>query len=233
MTKQTKSQMTEQIKGSVNLRFTLLLISLLAASLAPNAFAQPERYQAGVHYVVLETPVKNRDPGMVEVSEYFLYSCIHCYQMEAFLNPWKASLPEKVTFTRTPAVWDKQSETLARIYYAIEALDVPDAVHGAIFRAIHNDQRNVLDLKLTAKLVSEYGADPKDFAREYKSFGVMSATQQAQAKGRAWRATGVPTLIVNGKYRIETGMAGGRTAMLEVADFLINRELALLKGGGN
>ena len=229
--KQRISFMKMSNRFSFTMKFTLpVMMALMAAALAPLASAEAagQPYQAGVHYAVLETPVKNRNPDMVEVSEYFLYSCIHCYQMEAHLNIWKRKLPEKVTFKRTPAIWNEQAESLAQIFYTIEALGLPDEAHGEIFRAIHNDQRNILDSKITAKLMSNYGVDPKDFAREYKSFGVMSAIQKAQARGRAWRASGVPTLIVNGKYRIETGMAGSQAAMLEVADYLIERELALL-----
>ena len=48
--------------------------------------------------------------------------------------------------------------------------------------------------------------------------------QQAEARGRAYRASGVPTLIVNGKYRIETRGAGSTRDMLKVAEFLIQLE---------
>jgi thiol:disulfide interchange protein DsbA len=48
--------------------------------------------------------------------------------------------------------------------------------------------------------------------------------QQADARGRVYRASGVPTLIVNGKYRIETRGAGSVQEMLKVAEFLIQLE---------
>ena len=36
--------------------------------------------------------------------------------------------------------------------------------------------------------------------------------------------TGVPTLIVNGKFRIDSKMAGSYPEMLKIADFLIDAE---------
>ena len=49
---------------------------------------------------------------------------------------------------------------------------------------------------------------------------------QARAKGRAYGITGVPVMIVNGKYRVGGRMAGSNEAMLDVVHFLVRRELA-------
>jgi thiol:disulfide interchange protein DsbA len=79
-----------------------------------------------------------------------------------------------------------------------------------------------------ATFFGELGVDPLAFARTYNSFGVRASTQQAEAKGRAYRSAGVPALIVNGKYRIEGSMAGSNANMLLIADYLIAKELQLL-----
>ena len=52
--------------------------------------------------------------------------------------------------------------------------------------------------------------------------------RQADAKTRAYEVTGVPTMVVNGKYRIDGKMAGGNKEMLEVVDFLVAKERELL-----
>jgi thiol:disulfide interchange protein DsbA len=51
---------------------------------------------------------------------------------------------------------------------------------------------------------------------------------QAQAKSKAYGITGVPTLIVNGKYRVTGTMAGSTEAMLDVVNFLVQQESASL-----
>ena len=71
---------------------------------------------------------------------------------------------------------------------------------------------------------SEFGVDPLSFAKIYNSVGVRASVQQAEALGRAYHSTGIPALIVNGRYRIEGKMAGSNSNMLRVADFLINKE---------
>ena len=50
---------------------------------------------------------------------------------------------------------------------------------------------------------------------------------QGDAKTRAYGVTGVPTMIVDGKYRVDARMAGSNEQMLEVVDFLVERERRL------
>lgn len=42
----------------------------------------------------------------------------------------------------------------------------------------------------------------------------------------AYQITGVPVMVVNGKYRFDIGSSGGPQRALEVADFLIEKERA-------
>ena len=56
--------------------------------------------------------------------------------------------------------------------------------------------------------------------------------QQAIARQQIYRSSGVPALIINGKYRIEAAMVDNSNAnMLKVADFLIERERRLKSVG--
>ena len=72
------------------------------------------------------------------------------------------------------------------------------------------------------------GVSTDDFETAYGSFSVRSRVEQAKAKVRAYRVTGTPSMIVNGKYRVDGRMAGSNTRMLEVVDFLVQREQAAL-----
>ena len=44
---------------------------------------------------------------------------------------------------------------------------------------------------------------------------------QSRAKSGSYGITGVPTMIVNGKYRIDGQSAGGTNEMLQVVDYLV------------
>ena len=96
-------------------------------------------------------------------------------------------------------------------------------------------------LKSQTKMISIIKASLKDsepqeytkFVKTFNdSFGVKAMYQQAIARQQIYRSSGVPALIVNGKYRIEAAMVDNSNAnMLKVADFLIERERRLKSVG--
>jgi thiol:disulfide interchange protein DsbA len=53
---------------------------------------------------------------------------------------------------------------------------------------------------------------------------MTSMVNQAKARVRGYRVQGTPEVIVNGKYRVSSRNAGGFEGMLNVADFLIEKE---------
>jgi thiol:disulfide interchange protein DsbA len=203
----------------------MFLVAVLATT---GTVAEDLVITAGTHYVELPIPVKGGDAGKVEVTEFFSYGCPHCYQFEPALGSWKAQLPADVEFVRTPAVWNKDYQLYAQTYFTAQALNVLEQAHVPLFDALHNQRRRLNDPESMATFFGELGVDPLAFARTYNSFGVRASTQQADAKGRAYRSAGVPALIVNGKYRIEGSMAGSNANMLLIADYLIAKELQLL-----
>ena len=204
------------------------LIGLLLWCFAWVALAASAVYEEGTHYFELDTPIRTADPTKVEVTEYFSYLCGGCFAFHPNVTSWAKTLdPERVVYNRTPAIFDKNLEVYAQTYYTADALGVLDRSHPAIFEAIHTERKALhQDLHDMAEFFAELGVDPVQFAKSYKSFGVSADVQRAVARGRAYRARYTPTLIVNGKYRVEVGSAGSQLNMLRVAEFLIDKELA-------
>ena len=202
------------------------LLALLLAALAMPALVAPAladaAFEEGVHYERLPIPVDTRDADKVEVVEVFSYACIHCRNFQPAVDQWLADLPEDVDFQRLPATFNPAWAALAQAFYTAEALGVTEQVHGPIFSAIHDRGVNVTDPALMAEVFeTAAGIEPEQFNQVYKSFSVRSRVQQADARGRAYRLSGTPTLIVDGTYRVDGRMAGGNAAMLEVVDHLV------------
>lgn len=207
-----------------------MLSACVTLLLSQVAVAAPFEYVEGQHYVKLPMAIHTPDPNKIEVTEYFSYGCPHCFAFDPEISAWKATLPSDVEFDRTPAIWNKDYEVYAQTYYTAKALHILDKVHSAIFRAIHVDGKQLNTPGDMAKFFTQFGVSEAEFAKTYTSFGVRASVQQAEARGRAYRATGVPTLIINGKYRIEGSMVGSNANMLRVADFLIAKERLEMHG---
>ncbi|MFN3237184.1 MAG: thiol:disulfide interchange protein DsbA/DsbL [Pseudomonadales bacterium] len=204
----------------------IFAIAITALSFMWSGALQAEEFafEEGTHYVALEVPIKLRDESKIQVAEYFSYGCPHCYLFEPLIGAWKEQLGDDVTFVRTPAVWNRDYQVYAQTYVTLEAMDMLDKAHIGIFNAIHDQRRRLNSPQLMAEFLVGFGIPAEDFARTYNSFGVRAALQQADSAGRAYRSTGVPALVINGRYRIEGGMAGSNANMLRVADFLIAKE---------
>lgn len=222
--------MSSMFPKHINRRLCLVVgvfFSLIAGfAVAENATSPlAERFVEGVHFEAIKIPVGTRDAKKVEVVEMFSYACIHCFSFDPYVKAWLPKQAEDVDFHLVPAIFNADWERLAQAYYTAESLDIVEAVHERMFEGIHTKNEDLRQPTVLAALFSEKaGVAEEDFHTAFNSFSVRSRVQQAKARVRAYQITGVPTLIVNGKYRINGSMAGGNAAMLEVVDFLVAKE---------
>ncbi|NVK43772.1 MAG: thiol:disulfide interchange protein DsbA/DsbL [Oceanospirillaceae bacterium] len=188
------------------------------------AAAEGERFQDGKDYVTLPFPVKTVDESKIEVVEMFGYLCPHCNAFEPLVHSWSEKQADDVEFVRIPVVFGRSWEPLARSYYVAELLDAVDQTHQAVFDAIHLQKKRFTSEEDLAEFYSSLGVDSDQFSKLYNSFAVNTKLNQGESKARGYEITGVPTMVVNGKYRITAAMAGGHKQMLEVVDFLVEKE---------
>lgn len=208
----------------------VILLGLLpfnAAWSASDDASSMQRFVEGVHYERLEVPVATRDKDKVEVVEMFSYACVHCFNFDPYVKAWQEVQPEHVDFHLVPAVFNPDWEKLAQAFYTAETLGVTGDVHKRLFQGVHAFHEDLRQPEILAPIfTNEAEVSEEDFFSAHGSFSVRSRVQQAKALARAYRVTGVPAMIVNGKFRTDGRMAGNNAAMLEVVDFLVAKEAA-------
>lgn len=188
-------------------------------------------YEAGVHYDVLAEPVAILADGKVHVEEAFWYGCPHCFHLEERVEPWVATLPADVTFSRVPAMFGRAWVQHAQLYYTAEVLGILDQVHNKIFRAFHVEKQRLLSESNQKDFLVEHGGiTEKQFDKVYESFTVKSRMKQGDKRIRSFKISGVPALIVHGKYVVSASTAGGQDKMTAVVDYLIEQERKVLSG---
>ncbi len=204
----------------------LILCALLATLGLFGATTHAEDFQAGKQYVELNSPVPVSKPGQIEVVELFWYGCPHCYQFESTINPWVEQLPDDVNFLRIPAMFGGAWNVHGQLFITLENMQVEQKVHTAVFEALHKQGKKLATPEEMVELLSAQGIDEAEFLKTYNSFGVKSQMEKAKKLGMAYQISGVPVMVVNGKYRFDIGSAGGTQKALEVADYLIAKERA-------
>ncbi|MBD8190871.1 thiol:disulfide interchange protein DsbA/DsbL [Pseudomonas fluorescens] len=209
------------------MRNLILSAALVTASLfGITAQAADVPLEAGKTYVELTNPVPVSVPGKVEVVELFWYGCPHCYAFEPVINPWVEKLPKDVNFKRIPAMFGGPWDAHGQLFLTLEAMGVEHKVHNAVFDAIQKQGKRLTKPDEMADFVATQGVDKDKFLATFNSFAIQGQIKQAKELAQKYGVQGVPTMIVNGKYRFDLGTTGGPEATLNVADQLIAKERA-------
>ena len=211
----------------------LAAMPVFAQAMAPSAPANDDGapYQSGRDYFPIE-PVQSTSSGeQIEVIEVFGYSCIHCAHLAPLLAEWKKTLPADVKLDYMPAVFGGIWEVYGRAYYAAETMGVLEKTHDLLFEALHTEKRKIGSLDDLGAWYAEHGVDKAQFLSTMESFTVNAKISQAQQQVPRYGVDGTPSLIVNGKYRVVAPREGSFTKMLQITDWLIERERAAKKAG--
>lgn len=202
----------------------ILVSFLLAASmLSFQACAVADAPKLGDQFDAVAQPINTDNPAKIEVMEIFWYGCSHCHHMETPLNNWVKKLPNDVYFKRVPGLPNPSWAPMAKAYYAMETLGILEKLHTPLFDAIHKQKAlNPTDEKAAIDWVTKQsGLDRAKVEGAFKSFTTNTSLNRAALIFRNSGATGVPSLIIDGKYITSSTMAGGNEQALAVTDYII------------
>jgi len=223
-------------------RKMLALVVLAASGLAAAASAQAQNWVAGKHYSIIPTQRTNVAPGKVEVMEVFSYGCPACNFFVPTMKKLKASLPPNAQLVYLPASWNKGENwpLFQRAYFTAAQLGVAEKAHEGMFQAIWTTRelgvtepsgrlKKVLpSIEDTAKFYERVtGVKAADFVNASKSFTVDLKMRQADSQIMAMQVPSTPTIVVNGKYRVNNDNGMTPDMMIEVVKFLVAKESAV------
>jgi protein dithiol oxidoreductase (disulfide-forming) len=193
----------------------MLLFSMSAFADAPKA---------GTDFDAVAQPISTDNAAKIEVMEVFWYGCPHCYHMEPVLNAWVKKLPADVYFKRVPGLPRVEWAPMAKAFYALEALGLTEKLHSALFDAVHKTKTlNPMDEKAAIDwITAQSGLDHLKVEQAFKSFSMNTNLNRAALIFRNSGATGVPSLIIDGKYITSSTMAGSNEQALKVAEYIID-----------
>jgi len=203
--------------------FTRTLALVAAAVLSLSAFAASDAVFEGHDY----TRVKNTQPvatgKKVEVLEFFWYRCPHCFQLEPALNTWLKTLPKDAQVRRVPAVFREDWAPGAKTYYTLEQMGLLDRLHKKVFDAYHVENLNLNDPAVLGGWIAKQGVDRKKFEAIYNSFSTQAKVMNGSRLATAYALSGVPALIIDGKYATSMSMAQTEPRLFDILDQLIDK----------
>ena len=193
---------------------------------APAA-AQAAEYDEGIDYAAVVPPLAGATDGKVLVVELFWYGCPHCFQFDPYLHTWLKTKPDNVEFVRIPAIFNNPAWKLhAQAYYTADMMGVLDKTHDAMFDAIHVKKQKLNSKEAIREFFVSRGVDGAEFDATFDSFAVSGLVREAAQLTKQYKIDGVPTMAVQGKYRVGGRMAGSYDNMIRIVDSLVAKESA-------
>lgn len=209
------------------LKSGLALGAAAAVPYAPSVFAQ-----SGPGYQTIDPPMNTRVSGKVEVVEFFWFGCPHCFSFEPAINAWKENdKPDYVEFVREAPALNPSWENHSRAFYAAELMGITDEFLEPMFNAIHLEKRKLRSEKQIVKFVDEIGLDGEAFGKNMFQFGVETKLNQSKLMAQAAGLTGVPSVVINGKFLTGASLAGSHQDVIRVINELSASEYELIKAG--
>jgi thiol:disulfide interchange protein DsbA len=199
--------------------FKLLKLSLffvLTTSFSVNTFAE---YKLGRDYSKISNPLTVKQDGIVDVMEVFWYGCGACYSIEGPVNGWKKTLPDHVNFTKFPVTWGPIHQTHAALYHTIEALDLTQKAHSAVFVSIHKEKNFLRNEKAITDFLKGFGVAPETSSAYLNSFAVKQKVSRGIKISKQLQLGSTPMLIVDGTYIIQPKRT--YEEMFKVAEYVI------------
>ncbi|WP_010597856.1 thiol:disulfide interchange protein DsbA/DsbL [Rickettsiella massiliensis] len=94
---------------------------------------------------------------------FFNYACPACYHFEPSLEKWLANKPVYVQFERIPIIFNESWRSLARAFYIAKMLGVEKKLTPQLFKAIHEEKRDLSDPQQQKDFFIEQGVKPSDY----------------------------------------------------------------------
>lgn len=213
----------------------LLVIPTLALALASKQATAPKEptaaktnYIPGKDYEIISESFAPPIPGAsIKVTEFFSYGCPACNLFEPALEKWLNKKPVNVSFDRVPVVFEPGWDTLAKAYFVANTLGVEKQLTPAIFAAIHQRGVNLADLITLENFFISHGVTKADFESAFNfSPGIDAQLLRSDNLMRTYKVVAIPTVVVNGRYKVNPNLAGSNERMLEIINYLITKEKA-------
>ncbi len=182
---------------------------LFCVGLTAAAFSQAaSTFTEGKHYEV----VAEKATATPVVTEFFSFYCGHCFAFEPLANKLAKGLPKGVKFEKNHVDFLQASSpevqnSMARAYLVGRNAGKGEEVAGMIFNYIHKQQANFGSDSDIRSLLLVNNFDAATFDSGFNSMPVLAEAGKMKEQQSYWTEkkvlTGVPMLLVNGKYKVK------------------------------
>ncbi|MGF1683437.1 thiol:disulfide interchange protein DsbA/DsbL [Photobacterium minamisatsumaniensis] len=182
---------------------------------------QAAKFSEGDHYKVLDLP-QSSSPI---VTEFFSFYCPHCNSFEPMIQQLKKTLPDnaKLQKSHVSFMGGSMGKSMSKAYATSVALNIDDKMTPVLFARIHDMQKPPRNDQELRQIFIDEGVSAEDFDGAFNSFAVNSMVNRFNKAFQDSGLTGVPAVVVNNKYLVQTGKVRSADEYFELVNFLLTK----------
>ncbi|OEF26053.1 thiol:disulfide interchange protein DsbA/DsbL [Vibrio rumoiensis] len=196
-------------------------IFTLFAALLLSFAAQAERFPEGDYYKVVDLPHSSSPT----VTEFFSFYCPHCNDFEPMIGALKKHLDGKADFEKVPVSFmgGNMGQPMSKAYATMVSLNVDDKLVPVLFNRIHAQRNPPKDEAELRQIFLDNGVSAADFDGTYNSFAVDSMVRRFDKSFKDSGLSGVPTVVVNNKYIVNSSKIKDLNEYFDLIDSLLKK----------
>ena len=189
----------------------VLILLLASCSTIPN-FALAEDKIKG-KYEVVGSIEKLKGAKQVEMTEFFNYSCGHCYRFLETSKKLHAKFKDKLHHKKYPIYWGQQTALPAKAFYITDELGLEEKFTQELFDTNFKLQINIFQPRVIQRLSQHYKIE-QEIRDGMKSPVIEAKVNESLALANKYNANETPTIILNKVLKITPSISGGTTEMM-------------------
>ena len=201
---------------------------LLAVFLFLPAWAQADGKIRG-KYEVIGDISKLKNVKTIEMSEFFNYSCGHCYKFLETSKRLRSKFKDKLLHKKFPIYWGNQTAFPAMAFYIADELGIEEEFTQELFDTSFKLGVDIFQPKVIKFLARDFKVG-KEMTEGMQSASIKSKTDRSLELAQEYKANETPTIIINDILKVAPSMTNGSTE--EMTDNLELIFTDILKNNG-
>ena len=179
---------------------------LVALFLFPG-WAQADEKIRG-KYEVIGDINKLKDVKTIEMTEFFNYSCGHCYRFLETSKRLHARFKDKLHHKKFPIYWGNQTAYPAMAFYIADELGVEEEFTHELFDTNFKLNINIFQPKGIKFLAREFKIS-KEMTEGMQSASIKAKTDHSLQMAKQFKANETPTIIINDVLKVAPSLTNG------------------------
>ena len=192
--------------------FLKILFFLLAGcSTLPSFTFAADKIQG--KYEVIGSIEKLKGVKQVEMTEFFNYSCGHCYKFLETSKKLHAKFKDKLYHKKYPIYWGQQTALPAKAFYITDKLGLEGKFTQELFNANFKLNINIFQPRIIQGLSRQYKIE-QEIRDGMKDPAIEAKVNESLALANKYNANETPTIILNKVLKVTPSISGGTTEMM-------------------